>query len=310
MTKCVSVILPAFNRRKFLEPAIESVFAQTYRDWELIVADDGSTDDTADYLKGIVRPEVSVIWLPHSGNPSNVRNNGIAAATGRYLAFLDSDDLWASDKLERQMNALAEHPNCRWTYSLCNHIDENGSVIPRARLSAGNFASGWIFEPLLKLRFSIAMPALVVERSLLGEAGGFDEDQPYGEFHELCLRLALKSEVAVVRETLCSVRRHSEHYSADRVAARTSWMRLYQKMTAIAPDRKLRSFSARMRATTSLDVARLLRENGNHKAALQALKTAFGFSWPYTAWWLGAISEAMRVQIVAILARSKIRAVP
>jgi glycosyltransferase involved in cell wall biosynthesis len=304
----VSVILPAYNRRKFLESAVESVFAQTYRDWELIIADDGSTDDTASYLRGLVRPRVRVIRLPHSGNPSIVRNNAIEAATGRYLAFLDSDDLWVPDKLERQMNVLAEHSRCRWSYTLCNHIDENGAIIVRSRLADTNFASGWVFEPLLKLKFSIAMPALVAERSLIGEAGGFDEAQAYGEFHDLCLRLALKSEAAVVREILCSVRRHSEHYSADRIAARTSWMRLYQKMAGIAPDRKSRSFSARMRAATSLEVARLFREKGDYKAAHRTLRTALGFSWPYAAWWLGAFVEVIRMQMAAISAKSKIRA--
>jgi glycosyltransferase involved in cell wall biosynthesis len=83
----VSIILPTFNRAKFLRLAIESVFAQTYTDWELIIVDDGSAEETRAYLRSIATPQVVTIWLQHSGNPSQVRNAAISVASGRYLAF-------------------------------------------------------------------------------------------------------------------------------------------------------------------------------------------------------------------------------
>ena len=94
------------------------------------------------------------------------------------------------------------------------------------------------------------MPTVVAERALVSEVGGFDELQLFGEFHDLCLRLALKGEVVTVRESLCSVRTHAEHYSSDKIADQTGWMRGYEKMASIAVSPSLRAYCARMRAVT------------------------------------------------------------
>src|SRR5580693_7584371 len=93
-TAIVSVVLPTFNRLRFLRPAIESVYAQTFTDWDLIVADDGSDLETRRYLQTLTNdPRVTVLWLPHTGRPSMVRNAALLRAAGEYVAFLDSDDL-------------------------------------------------------------------------------------------------------------------------------------------------------------------------------------------------------------------------
>src|SRR5882672_10472844 len=106
----VSIILPTFNRLEFLRPAIDSVFAQTFMDWDLIIADDGSAEPTRAYLRTLVsQPRVKVIWLAHTGNLSAVRNAALRAAQGEYIAFLDSDDLWMPVKLKHQMAALRAH---------------------------------------------------------------------------------------------------------------------------------------------------------------------------------------------------------
>lgn len=205
----VSVILPTFNRTKFLRAAIESVYAQTYLDWELIIADDGSGEDTRTYLRSITTPQVRTIYLEHSGNPSRVRNSAIAAAKGRYLAFLDSDDVWSPSKLEAQIKALRDYPERHWSYTACDRIDESGQPLINERLRALVLQEGWIFESLLKLEISIAMPTVVAARDLVEKVGGFDEQQRFGEFHDLVLRLALRSQVVVLRESLCSVRAHN-----------------------------------------------------------------------------------------------------
>src|SRR5689334_20872261 len=112
-TPLVSVVLPTFNRLRFLEPAIESVYAQTFTDWELIVADDGSDPDTRRYLQTVANhPRVRVLWLSHTGWPATVRNAALLQAVGEYVAFFDSDDLWMAQKLERQIEALRARPNC------------------------------------------------------------------------------------------------------------------------------------------------------------------------------------------------------
>ena len=103
----VSVIIPTFNRLGFLKEAVESVEKQSCRDFELIIVDDGSTDSTGGYLKGF---PAKYIRLEHSGFPGRVRNAGAKAAEGKYLAFLDSDDLWEPEKLARQIEYLAANP--------------------------------------------------------------------------------------------------------------------------------------------------------------------------------------------------------
>src|SRR3954470_20897049 len=105
----VSIVVPTFNRLDYLRPALASVFAQTWNDWDLVIADDGSDDDVRAYLHDLEleqRPRVRVLSLPHRGNPAAVRNAALHVATGTYVAFLDSDDLWAPRKLELQLDAL------------------------------------------------------------------------------------------------------------------------------------------------------------------------------------------------------------
>jgi glycosyltransferase involved in cell wall biosynthesis len=289
----VSIIVPAFNRAKFLALAVESVVNQSYRDWELIIADDGSDDETRRYLRGIASQTVRIVWLPHSGIPSLVRNAAAAAATGRYLAFLDSDDEWAPQKLEKQMAALRDHPRCRWSYTACRHIDANGGLIPKKR-SVPPAPGGWIFKELLTLQIGIAMPTLVTERDLFMQIGGFDEQQLFGEFHDLCLRLALKAEVVVVREPLSSVRVHEEHYSSDRAAHHAGWLRLYRKMAFVTQDPQLRAHCVRMQAEESLSLARAHADKGAYRAAAATLCLALSHCWRYPHWWWAACRGIIR----------------
>lgn len=104
----ITVIIPTYNRAKTLPDAIDSVLKQTYADLELIIADDCSTDNTAELVRAIPDPRVRYLCLDHNQGACAARNAGIDAARGEYIAFQDSDDLWVPNKLERQMAALAE----------------------------------------------------------------------------------------------------------------------------------------------------------------------------------------------------------
>src|ERR1700722_1926163 len=118
MSPAVSIILPTFDRLAFLPAAIASAFAQTFTDWELIVADDGSSADTRTYLKTLNDPpQVKVLWLSHSGKPAVVRNAALREARGEFVAFLDSDDIWLPKKLETQIASLRRHAQRKWSYT-------------------------------------------------------------------------------------------------------------------------------------------------------------------------------------------------
>lgn len=294
----VSVIVPTFNRTEFLRRAIDSVFAQTWTDWELVIADDGSDEETRSYLRSLPGHNVRTIWLTHSGNPAHVRNCAIAAARGDYLAFLDSDDLWAPGKLHAQIEALKASPDTDWSYCLYNHIDAMGKPHDVGREAPRHFPEGWVFEPLLKLELAVPMPTLFASRRLVNEIGAFDEEQRFGEFHDLCLRLALRSKTTVVREVLCFIRSHSGHYSADRISVQQSWMRLYEKMAAQVPSEQLRSYCEWMRSVTSLRLAWLQGNRGDHRAVWQTLAQARRFSWRYPGWWYGAMKAVIRPHVL------------
>src|ERR1041384_7078965 len=104
----VSVVIPTFNRARYLREAIDSVLNQTYPYWELIIVDDGSTDETQSTLETLADARVHVLRRPHEGNVARARNVGLEQAQGRYVAFLDSDDRWMPSKLQFQVADLAE----------------------------------------------------------------------------------------------------------------------------------------------------------------------------------------------------------
>src|SRR5687767_7703512 len=108
----VSILIPTYNRLDYLREAVGSVLRQTYENWELIIVDDGSTDDTRAWVLSLAEPRIRLITIPHSGNLGLVRNRGIAEARGELIAFLDSDDAFEPHKLAAQTAALATHPEC------------------------------------------------------------------------------------------------------------------------------------------------------------------------------------------------------
>ena len=133
----VSIVVPTFDRLEYVRPALDSVFAQTFSDWDLIIADDGSGEDLHAYLRDLgSRPRVKVVWLPHRGIPAAVRNAAVREATGTHVAFLDSDDLWAPRKLERQIALLTARPECGWSYTAFRQVDRQGAPSPKSAPAA------------------------------------------------------------------------------------------------------------------------------------------------------------------------------
>lgn len=121
----VSIILPCFNRSRFLSQAIGSIQAQSYRSWDLVIVDDGSTDDTAEVVESLVGrlgPRATFVRQPNAG-PYGARNTGIDLAKGDYIAFFDSDDVWEPDYLSACMTAAAASPDIDWVYTACRVVD-------------------------------------------------------------------------------------------------------------------------------------------------------------------------------------------
>lgn len=132
MSDMVSIIMPAYNAERFIGQSIESVLAQTYENWELVIADDCSQDNTAQIVAAYAQKDSRVRYykLPENGGAAMARNLAIEKAQGRYLAFLDSDDLWVSDKLALQI-AYMQEKNISFCATVYGKIDENGKDLGR-----------------------------------------------------------------------------------------------------------------------------------------------------------------------------------
>jgi glycosyltransferase involved in cell wall biosynthesis len=290
----VSIILPAFNRLQYLRPAVASVLAQTFTDWELIVADDGSADETAAYLAALAAPpRIRVLRLPHVGNPGAVRNVALQAARGEYVAFLDSDDVWLSEKLAAQLASLRSHPQRGWSHTAFAVIDESGQVVTGAGARSWPATEGWILEQLVKMEIVIATPTVMVRRRLLEQLGGFDCDLRMCEDYDLWLRLAGLSEIDGVRETLVHVRGHRErfHKPPNVVEDRA---RVLEKLLIAGAARRLRSTLLRERAKAAVAVACSQAMQRRRWAALQTLVKSSQYSCRYGEWWLGSVEAAVR----------------
>jgi glycosyltransferase involved in cell wall biosynthesis len=295
----VSIVLPTFNRLPYLRPAVESVFAQTFRNWELIIADDGSDEETVAYVAGLANPpQVRVIGLPHTGNPGAVRNAAWRAARGEYIAFLDSDDVWLPEKLALQVASLRSRPERGWSHTAFAVIDDSGELLTGARARRWPAAEGWILERLIRMEIVIAIPSVIVRRPLLERVGGFDPKQRMCEDYDLWLRLAGLSEIDGVHETLLHVRSHREHFHRDAIVFEDRG-RALEKMFTTDTDPSLRSLLHRERARVAAGLARTQAVCGNRRAALHTLVKSSRYSWGYPEWWLGGAAAAAHAAMPA-----------
>jgi hypothetical protein len=285
----VSVVLPTFNRLSFLRAAVDSVFAQTFADWELIIADDGSDEATRAYLQSLEgRAAVRVIWMAHCGVPGAVRNAALQQARGEYVAFLDSDDQWQPVKLQRQIAGLRARPERRWSYTGYIRIDAAGELEASLGYEQRVRHSGAILEPLLMNAVDIWTPAVVVERRLLAQVGGFNEKLPVYEDYDLWLRLASQSDIDLIDEPLICVRFHDQHYrpGAGAASMAMSRHRSLQALQDLLKDSQLRTLVGRVQARSALDLASLHAET-DRLAAARTVVSGCGRSWRYRQWWAG-----------------------
>ena len=209
----VSVVIPTYNSSQFLTDAIESVLVQTFKDFEILVIDDGSTDDTKrviiEKFGGV--SQVSYIYK-ENGGVSSARNFGIEKAKGKYIAFLDADDAWIPEKLEKQISALEKNPEIKACYSsffLCdkylNLVGVNQSERKADALS-----------DLLFIGNVVATPSTVIaERELFQQVGGFDTELSQCADWEMWIRLATQTEFIYIDEPLLKYRQHDSNMSKN-----------------------------------------------------------------------------------------------
>jgi glycosyltransferase involved in cell wall biosynthesis len=197
----VSVIIPVHDRIELLMQAVASVRAQTYQAFELIVVDDGSRVPVASFLpkpEGIPPEPAKIVRIEHCGLPGQVRNEGARRARGRFLAFLDSDDLWLTEKLFRQVEWHLGHPEIPISHTREIWIRGEREISQKGQRHR---RAGDIFTDALK-KCIIGPSTTMIERSLFESVGGFRDDLEIAEDYELWLRITDRFPVGYIDEAL------------------------------------------------------------------------------------------------------------
>ena len=213
MSPDVSVVIPTYNRRVMVREAIDSVLAQTAAGFELIVVDDGSSDGTAEDLAQLGAEHAKTVRTEHTASrgPAAARNRGVAIASAPLVAFLDSDDLWAPEKLARHLEFMRENPGCAISQTDEIWIRNGRRVNPgmRHRKRGGDFF-------IESLRTCLVSPsAVLMRKELFDSIGGFDEDLSAAEDYDLWLRIQVEHETGLLDEALVTRRGgHPDQLSA------------------------------------------------------------------------------------------------
>jgi glycosyltransferase involved in cell wall biosynthesis len=230
-----SLIIPTFNHARFLGAAIDSALAQTLGAVDVIVVDDGSTDDTPAVLARYAG-RVRILRQPNRGL-SSARNAGLAAARGTFVAFLDADDVMAPTKLAAQLEVLERSPAIGWTY--CDVLMETVATGATAKASerfgyAARALDGWLFPELIHGNFIPAIAPLV-RRTALETAGGFDERLTALEDWDMWLRLSLIAEARYTPAVLVTYRIRPGGMSEDRARMDKSRFQVLDKINRTRP---------------------------------------------------------------------------
>lgn len=246
-TPAVSVLMPVYNARRYVGTAIESLLQQTMRDFELIVLDDGSRDDSQDIVRSFAGRDRRVRWLARENRGLiATRNELLAAARSPYCALLDADDIARPERLELQLDYLESHPECVLVGSRVLLIDAEGAPLCEM---FDEFEHGVIYDTLLSGRpHHLCNPAIMMRRAAVEQAGGYREGFAPAEDLDLFLRLAEHGQLVNLPQVLTSYRQHlaSEGYARAHIQRAAAYR-------AVNEARRRRGLAELLREQTGYD---------------------------------------------------------
>jgi glycosyltransferase involved in cell wall biosynthesis len=230
----VSVIIPTYECERYISLAIDSVLAQTFKDYEIIIIDDGSTDNTQNELKKYsMMNNIKIIRQSNQG-PSAARNCGIKMSSGKFIAFLDADDIWLPKKLEMQITFLRNNPLVHLVY--CNaYIFKENFTWGKTHFNFSHPASGKVLNQLFLLNF-IPLLTVVIRRSILNTVGLFDETVIASEDYDLWLRICQTTTIAFINEPLAKYRVSSGQATKQRIKMVENEIKVKEKAFRNAPE--------------------------------------------------------------------------
>lgn len=213
----VSIIIPTYNRASLISETLHSVVNQTYKNWELIIIDDGSEDNTKNVIETFRDPRIITLRIPHSGIFGKVRNEGLKISRGEFIAFLDSDDLWMPHKIETQLQLLFDHPEAAFVFS---NVELFGS---EAGKSPPDYIDLYVGNVLLSIleesQFVFYPSTLLFQRNVLTKSGWMNEVLKYGTDTKYFLGMCQQFKGIFTNQRLVKIRKHgnstSQKYTAE-----------------------------------------------------------------------------------------------
>ena len=216
MMPTVDIIIPAYNAAKFLPAALDSVEAQSFKDWRILLVDDGSTDHTEELVAPYcarLGDKLKYIRQPNRGLPA-ARNAAIANSSAEFLALLDADDVWLPWRLEESLKAFLGRPKVGLAYGLITQIDPEGRLLGTF-LGNASHAEGKIAPYIYMRKVEFPCPTVTFRSECVAKVGGFDETMRASEDRDLWLRIALQYEVACVPRVIAYYRVSPNSMSTD-----------------------------------------------------------------------------------------------
>lgn len=276
----ISVVVPAYNAESTILETVDSILKQTFKDFELIIINDGSTDKTLEVLDRVNDSRMKIFSYPNGGLPT-ARNRGIINAVGEYISFIDADDLWTLDKLERQLNCLEQesNPNFGVAYSWTLFIKPNGEVLYPGKKY---FFEGDVYPQLLMENIVASGSNILVKRKFIDTVGIFNPLLKSCEDWDYNIRLAKQCLFKVVPEYQILYRKSSQSMSYKVDTMEEAHLIVINRNFHTAPE-ELQYLRAKSLANTYKFLAKLYIEkifNKDHvKKASKKFKKAIDFDW-------------------------------
>ena len=270
----VSIIIPAYNSMSFLPQTLESVLHQTYTNFEVIVVNDGSQDEIEDWISTVTDPRLKYIAQRNQG-PAAARNTGIANAHGTYIAFLDADDLWHPQKLEKQAAVLERNPEVGLVYSWVGSVDEAGNIKDKIRKS---YAEGNVWQKIIEHNIIECGSNPMVRRACFEKLGVFEPQTEYAQDWQMWLKIASIYQFKVIQEPLIYYRAHGENRSKKWWLMESSYQRIIEKLFDSIPI-KLQGSKNRCYSHAYLRIAwkTLQNLNGEYTKSLEFSRRAIEY---------------------------------
>lgn len=231
----VSVIIPAYNAMRYLPEAVNSVLRQTFTNFEVLIVDDGSSDQTVEWASQLTEPRVKLISQKNAG-AAGARNKGIANSQGEYIAFLDADDVWEPTKLEKQVKCLDDNLSVGLVHTWIAFIDEQGKATGNVMTTHGE---GEVWKQVVEYNPVRCGSTAMLRRSCFENVGVFDEAFRLSEDWEMWIRIASRYSFALVKEPLVCYRQHPNNKSKNYQAMLQTLCKIIDKSLQSLPSELL-----------------------------------------------------------------------